>query len=37
MKIYGLKNMKYRLQKMNTVNKMPRHVGSKKINQPRNV
>ena len=37
MKIYGLKYMKYGLQMMNNVNKMPDHVGSKKINQPRNV
>ena len=27
----------YLLQVMNTVNKMPYHVGSEKINQPRNV
>ena len=30
-------SLKYRLQVMNTVNKMPYHVGSEKINQPRNV
>ena len=36
-KIYGLKYMKYRLQMMNTVNKMPPLVGSKEINQPQNV
>ena len=28
--------IKYKLQMMNSVNKMPHHVG-KKINQPRNV
>ena len=37
MKIYCIRYMKYRLQMMNTMNKMPHHVGSKKINQPRNV